>query len=162
MSETTTEAPAQEPVSENTESTETTENVKATEDTTDWKAESRKWEARSKANSEAAAKLAKIEADQAAKEAESAKAETDALKLDATRYRTAAAHGISAEDADIFLLGKDEASITAQAERLSAILSATPAARAPQPNPGQGSVEPQQSKSGMAAFASALFGSAQD
>lgn len=81
MSETATEAPAQEPT-ETTIQSEAAANE--TTDTTDWKAEARKWEARAKENSSAAKELEK--ARQAAmSEAEKAVAEAEA------RGRTAAA-----------------------------------------------------------------------
>ena len=50
----------------------------------------------------------------AAAEQRAAKAEADALRL-----RVAAKHGISDEDADLFLTGTDEATLTKQAERLT-------------------------------------------
>ena len=45
-----------------------------------------------------------------------AQAEADRRAL---RYRIAGAHGISTEDADLFLTGDDEQTIIAQAERLA-------------------------------------------
>ncbi|HET8556185.1 MAG TPA: hypothetical protein VFL58_02625 [Gaiellaceae bacterium] len=50
-----------------------------------------------------------------------AKAEADAAaaRAEALRLRVAAKHGISDEDADLFLTGTDEATLTKQAERLS-------------------------------------------
>lgn len=50
-----------------------------------------------------------------------AKAEADAekAKADALRLRIAAKHGISDEDADLFLTATDEATLTKQAERLA-------------------------------------------
>lgn len=51
----------------------------------------------------------------AAKDADIAKAHADAL-----RWRTAAKHGISDEDAELFLTGADEETLTKQAERLAA------------------------------------------
>ena len=71
------------------------------------------------------ANLSELEkAQSAAKEFEAAaaKATTEAL-----RWRTAAKHGISDEDAETFLTGTDEATITRQAERLAAFQKATPA-----------------------------------
>jgi hypothetical protein len=55
-----------------------------------------------------------------AKEAAEAKAE-------ALRWRIAAKHGISDQDAETFLTGTDEASLTKQAERLATLNKATPA-----------------------------------
>ena len=54
---------------------------------------------------------------------------------DALRWRIAAKHGISDDDAETFLTGSDEASLTRQAERLSA-LNASPAT--PKPDRTQG------------------------
>ena len=54
---------------------------------------------------------------------------------DALRWRIAAKHGISDDDAETFLTGNDEASLTRQAERLSA-LNTSPAT--PKPDRTQG------------------------
>lgn len=48
-----------------------------------------------------------------------AKAERDEAKADALRLRVAIKHNVSDEDADLFLTGTDEATLTKQAERLS-------------------------------------------
>lgn len=48
-----------------------------------------------------------------------AESERDAAKAEALRLRVAVQHGISIEDADLFLTGTDEETLTAQAERLS-------------------------------------------
>lgn len=45
--------------------------------------------------------------------------EIEATKREAMRRRVQAAHGISDEDADLFLTGADEESLTAQAKRLA-------------------------------------------
>lgn len=58
------------------------------------------------------------------------KATTDAL-----RWRIAARHGISDDDAETFLTGVDEASLTRQAERLVALAQAP---TTPRPDPSQG------------------------
>lgn len=63
-----------------------------------------------------AEKLSKEE--KAAKEAADAKSEAEAAKREALRWRIAARHGISDEDAELFLTGSDEESLTRQAERL--------------------------------------------
>lgn len=92
---------------------------------TDWKAEARKWEQRAKENKTAADKLAELEAAnkseiEKANDAKAAaeKAAADA-KAEALRLRIAAKHGISDEDADLFLTGTDEETLTKQAERLT-------------------------------------------
>jgi len=110
-------------------SDENTTAVEAEEVTTadeiDWKAKSREWESRAKANKTAAEELAalkdttttaeqRFEARLAEVEKRAVKAETDAL-----RSTVAASHGISVQDRDLFLTGVDEATLTAQAKRLA-------------------------------------------
>lgn len=46
--------------------------------------------------------------------------ERDAARVEALRLRIATKHGISDEDADLFLTGTDEETLTKQAQRLSA------------------------------------------
>lgn len=46
--------------------------------------------------------------------------ERDTAKAEVLRLRTAVTHGISIEDADLFLTGTDEETLTAQAQRLAA------------------------------------------
>lgn len=48
-----------------------------------------------------------------------AESERDSAKAEALRLRTAVTHGISLEDADLFLTGTDEETLTAQAKRLA-------------------------------------------
>lgn len=90
-----------------------------------WKALARKHEKAAKENADAADRLAKLEADQLTKEeqatakAAAAEKERDEAKADALRWRVAAKHGISDEDAELFLLGTDEATLVKQAERLA-------------------------------------------
>lgn len=48
-----------------------------------------------------------------------AEKERDAARAEALRLRIATKHGISDEDADLFLTGTDEETLTKQAERLS-------------------------------------------
>ena len=55
---------------------------------------------------------------------------------EALRWRIAAKHGISDEDAETFLTGNDEATLTRQAERLSALATAAPTT--PKPDLSQG------------------------
>lgn len=49
----------------------------------------------------------------------SAESERDTAKAESLRLRVAVEHGISLEDADLFLTGTDEETLTAQAKRLS-------------------------------------------
>lgn len=60
------------------------------------------------------------EAEKARKRAEDAEARALAAEAGALRWRIAAKHGISDEDAELFLTGTDEETLTRQAERLSA------------------------------------------
>jgi hypothetical protein len=129
---------------------------------TDWKAEAKKWESRAKENTSAAKRLAEIEeaskteaqktADRlAAAEKEAADARREALKL-----RIASRFAIGDEDADLFLTGSDEETLTKQAERLSA----REVDRKKQGNhvPREGST-PSATDDGKRAVARELFGS---
>lgn len=83
----------------------------------------------------------KSELEKASEAWKSAEAERDAAKAEALRLRTAIKHGISDEDAELFLTGTDEETLTRQAERLAErITSSTP--RAPKPDPSQGARGP--------------------
>lgn len=61
----------------------------------------------------------KSEAQKLADAKAAAERERDAAKAEAARLRVAAKFGISDEDADLFLTGSDEATLTRQAERLA-------------------------------------------
>lgn len=93
---------------------------------TDWKAEAKKWESRAKENKSAADKLAEIEeankteAQRAAERLAAAEKDASTARAEALRLRVAAKYGIGDEDADLFLTGSDEQTLTRQAERLSA------------------------------------------
>jgi hypothetical protein len=80
---------------------------------------------------ESAVEKAQREAQEAREDA--AKARSEAIKL-----RVAAKHGISDEDADLFLTATDEESLTRQAERLSARNAEATSPRAPKPDANQG------------------------
>lgn len=95
------------------------------------RAEAAKFRIEAKANADAAKKLAEIEdanksevqrfADaKAAAEADAATARADAL-----RWRIAAKHGIGDDEAELFLTGSDEATLTRQAEVLASMRSKT-------------------------------------
>ena len=116
--------------SETDTTTESTESTESDTDSTeksqvDWKSRAREWEKRAKANASAADRLAELEESQKSETQKladaKAKAEQDAAaaKADALRWRIAAKHGISDEDAELFLTGGDEETLSAQAERLS-------------------------------------------
>lgn len=57
---------------------------------------------------------------------------------EALRFRIATKHRISDEDAEVFLTGSDEESITKQAERLVALQGEKVAAQQQKPDPSQG------------------------
>lgn len=99
----------------------------------DWKAEAEKWRAMSRetekkaaANKAAADELAQIKDAQKTveqrqtEELAAARAEAEASRTEALRWRIATTHGIPAEDAELFLTGRDEETMTAQAKRLAA------------------------------------------
>lgn len=69
----------------------------------------------------------KSDAEKAAEALATAQKDAESARTEALRWRVAAKHGISDEDAETFLTGTDEDTITRQAERLAAIGSAAPA-----------------------------------
>lgn len=103
---------------------------------TDWKAEARKWEQRAKdnksradANEDAARRLADLEnanqseAQKTADRISKLEADLAAAQRETLLRRVQATHGISDEDADLFLTGEDEKTLTAQAKRLAERIS---------------------------------------
>lgn len=91
----------------------------------DWKSKAREWEKRAKENKTAAERLAELEEankTEAQKTAErlaaAEKAAADAL-ADANRFKIAAKFNVSDEDAELFLTGADEDTLTRQAQRLA-------------------------------------------
>lgn len=122
MTEPTPAEPATGDPQEPTESTQ----PKPSETVDYWKQRSRENETKAKANADAAKRLAEIEESQkteAQKTADRlAAAEKDAAdaRREALRLRIASRFQIGDEDADLFLTGDDEATLTKQAERLSA------------------------------------------
>ena len=115
MSDTTTptepEAPAQEP-------------AKPEAPEIDWKAKAREWEKRAKENKTAADELASIreaqksDAEKQAERVAALETEAQAARVEALRFKVAAKHGIADEDAELFLTGSDEETLTRQATRL--------------------------------------------
>lgn len=89
------------------------------------RAESAKYRTEAKANADAAKRLAELEEanksemQKAADRAANAEAERDATRVEMLRFKIAAKHGISEEDADLFLTGNDEETLARQALRLS-------------------------------------------
>ena len=68
---------------------------------------------------DALSEASQTETEKANKRATHAESERDDARAEAIRLRVAVEHGISIEDADLFLTGKDEESLRAQAKRLS-------------------------------------------
>lgn len=145
MPEEQTEAVEAETAEQTTEATETTEvtetaeteetedaEVKPTETVEFWKAQARKQEERAKANAAAAKELAELKAAQASKEEQDTEEratferERDEAKAEALKWRVAAKHGISEEDAELFLTGTDEDALTKQAQRFNVLVPKTP------------------------------------
>lgn len=92
---------------------------------TDWRAEAKKWESRAKENKSAADQLAaieeanKTEAQKTADQLAAATRDAASARAEALRFRIASKFKIGDEDADLFLTGTDEATLTKQAERLA-------------------------------------------
>ncbi len=88
--------------------------------------EAAKYRTEAKANSEAASELAKLkeaektEAQRVAERLQAAETDAANARRDALRFRIASKFKIDDEDADLFLTGADEESLTKQAERLVA------------------------------------------
>jgi len=103
---------------------QTTTETTVTDESNDWKARAREWEKRAKANADAASRLAELEESQKSEAQKLADAKTAAEKeasdarAEAMRWRVAAKHGVSDEDAELFLTGTDEETLTKQAQRL--------------------------------------------
>lgn len=96
-----------------------------TEDTTDWKAEARKWEGRAKDNSTAAARLKELEDAQKTTEErltgtlDERTRERDEARRDLVRLRAAVKYGLDEDDLDLLGDG-DEDVVFKRAERLAA------------------------------------------
>jgi hypothetical protein len=107
----------------------------------DWAAESKKWEKRAKENKTAADELAALkqaqmsDAERTAARLEQMERETQAARTEALRFRIATRHGISDEDAELYLTATDEETLERQAKGLadrSAQTTARPRADADQ------------------------------
>lgn len=119
MAETTSEAPAtdaQEPSADQQKPTETVDF---------WKQKAREQEKRAKENASAAQRLAeyeeanKTEAQKTADRLAAAEKVAADARQEALRLRIATRFQIGDEDADLFLTGSDEDTLTKQAERLA-------------------------------------------
>lgn len=121
----TAEATTTETEATTTEQPATATETKPTETVDFWKQKAREQEKRAKENAEAAKRLAEIEeaqkseAEKSADRLRAAEVERDAALREALRFKVASKHGISDEDADLFLTGSDEETLTKQAERLA-------------------------------------------
>jgi hypothetical protein len=102
------------------------EQPKPTETVEFWKQKAREQEKRAKENAAAAKRLAefeesqKSEAEKMADRIKQLESEAAAAGRDALRFKVASKYGIGDEDADLFLTGSDEETLTKQAERLAA------------------------------------------
>lgn len=147
-------------------STETSDDTRTEKSEVDWKIRAREWEKRAKANADAAARLAELEDAQKTETQRltdaklAAETEAAAARAEALRWRVAAKHGISDEDAELFLTGIDEATLTKQAERLSERV----ADRKKNGNraPNEGKTPPPAGTDPVREFAHNLFGTAHD
>lgn len=78
------------------------------------------------------------ELERAQAQAQAAQQSAEKAAAEALRWRIAAKHGISDEDAETFLLGTDEETLTRQAQRLAAMNAASAAPTTPKPDRTQG------------------------
>ncbi|TKT03439.1 hypothetical protein [Streptomyces lasalocidi] len=120
---------------------------------TDWKAASRKWEDRAKANKAAADELPKVTAklEAATKELAEQKKATQDAQAELMRFRVAAKYAITEEHMNLFLTGSDEETLEKQAAALS---ERTP--KTPRPDRAQGNRNGSGATSNADAFAAAL------
>ena len=105
---------------------------------------------------DALAEESRPELDKAKDAATKAEGERDSARAEALRLRIAVEHGISIEDADLFLTGSDEESLRAQAKRLSDRETDRKKQGPLAPREGQTISRP--ADNGEAAFARSLFG----
>lgn len=123
---------------------ETVATPKPTETVEFWKAKAREQEKRAKDNAKAAERLAEIEESQKSEAEKSAdrirdlEQQLDAANRSTLRFKVASKYGIGDEDADLFLTGSDEETLTKQAQRLTDRQEAAGRPHAPQPDPNQG------------------------
>lgn len=106
--------------------------------------EAAKYRTEAKANAEAARKLAEIEeankteAEKQAERVATLEREAAQARAEALRFKIASKYGVTDEDADLFLTGTDEETLTRQAERLAARAEDAAKPRTPRPDPMQG------------------------
>ena len=127
-----------------TEPQETDAKPKPTETVEFWKAKAREQEKRAKDNAKAAERLSEIEeaqkseAEKAADRIRDLEQQLNEANRSSLRFKVASKYGIGDEDADLFLTGSDEETLTKQAQRLADRQEAAGKPRAPQPDPNQG------------------------
>ena len=80
----------------------------------------------------------KSEVEKANERAVQAEKERDEARVEALRFKVATKFGVSDEDAELFLTGSDEDTLTRQAERLAARNEDAGKPRPPKPDPSQG------------------------
>jgi hypothetical protein len=106
--------------------------------------EAAKYRTEAKANADAARKLAELEdankseQQKLADRLADAEQEAQQARVEALRFKIASKHGVSDEDADLFLTGTDEETLTKQAERLALRNEEAGKPRPPRPDPNQG------------------------
>lgn len=116
---------ADDTTTESTENQQATDEAPAAKTEVDWKAKAREWENRAKANKTAADELASLKAAQMTEQErltaqlQEATSAAETARTEALRLRIAVRHGVSDEDAELFLTASDEATLTKQAERLA-------------------------------------------
>ena len=94
----------------------------------------------------------KSEVERAEDKAAEAERERDTALADAMRWKVAAKHGVSDEDAELFLTANDEETLIRQAERLAGRASTAP--RVPREGTNTTSPKPDETRE----FARSLFG----
>jgi hypothetical protein len=118
---------------QNTEQTDTQQDGTSPEDGPTFDAayvkklrdEAARYRTEAKANADAAKRLAEIEeanqteAEKQAKRLAALEQEAQSARADALRFKVAAEFGVTGEDADLFLTGTDEETLTRQAKRLT-------------------------------------------
>lgn len=124
--------------------------------------EAAKYRTEAKANAEAAKKLAEIEEANKTEQEKQAERlaelerEAQQARAEALRFKIASKFGVSDEDADLFLTGTDEETLTRQAERLAARSEDAGKPRTPRPDPNQGRTGTGGAASTAEQFAAAL------
>lgn len=129
------------------------------------RAEAAKYRNEAKTNADAARRLAeleeaqKTEAQKLADAKTAAEADAATARAEALRWRIAAKHGITDEQAELFLTGSDEETLTKQAEVLAGLRSSgTNGTPAPRPDLSQGSRQAPASSDPATQFATFLNG----